>query len=321
MGQKTDIVVKMIFGAHLYGTATETSDTDYKGIFMPSAHQILTCSVPRTQIITSGPGHQKNSPTDVDDDLYSLPYFLTLAGEGETVALDMLHAPTSAILQTSATWQHLVTHRTKFYTKNLNAFVGYARRQAAKYGIKGSRLEAVRKALAFLKRQPDTTRLTDVWDDLWEDEYCKKLESGEDQMWEVCGKKLTGRAVCTHYIPMLQRFLDQFGERARQAERNEGVDWKAVSHAFRAGYQALHILKDGGFSYPLPETDFLRQVKQGTLHYQNEVARKLDDLMEELERLSEASTLPVEPDRTWINQFLYDTLYDHIQQETTGDPR
>jgi predicted nucleotidyltransferase len=35
------IIVKMKFGAHLYGTATSDSDLDYKGIFLPTKEQLL----------------------------------------------------------------------------------------------------------------------------------------------------------------------------------------------------------------------------------------------------------------------------------------
>lgn len=36
-----DLIVKMKFGSHLYGTNTEDSDVDYKGVFLPSKKEIL----------------------------------------------------------------------------------------------------------------------------------------------------------------------------------------------------------------------------------------------------------------------------------------
>ena len=35
-GNIMNLIVKSIFGSHLYGTNTENSDTDYKGIYLPS---------------------------------------------------------------------------------------------------------------------------------------------------------------------------------------------------------------------------------------------------------------------------------------------
>ena len=36
-----DLIVEMRFGSHLYGTDTATSDLDLKGVYLPSAREIL----------------------------------------------------------------------------------------------------------------------------------------------------------------------------------------------------------------------------------------------------------------------------------------
>jgi len=36
-----NLICEMVFGSHLYGTATEKSDRDFKGIFLPTAEEIL----------------------------------------------------------------------------------------------------------------------------------------------------------------------------------------------------------------------------------------------------------------------------------------
>jgi len=321
---KRQMIVRMKYGSHLYGTNTPTSDVDYKGVYLPSRREILTCRVARTEKYASGPEHQKNSPTDVDDDSYSLPYFLHLASQGETVALDMLHAPHSAIELSSPTWDALVLNRSRFYTKSMRAFVGYAKRQAAKYGIKGSRLAAAKKALERLMVYPGKT-IAEIWDELWEDEYCKKVIGGKfyehstalppvvaSSYWEVCGKKMTAFSKCHHYIPMMTQFVQNYGDRAKQAEKNEGIDWKAISHAFRAGYQVQRILEDGTFTYPLPETDFLIAVKTGKLDYLTCVAPQLESLMDRLEELSAESTLPNKVDLEWVDGFLEETLWEYL---------
>lgn len=302
-------IVRMMFGSHLYGTNSETSDKDYKGVFLPTMEQLLLQRVPRSLSTSTKHGSEsKNTADDTDSEMYSLNYFIHLACEGETVALDMLHAPASFWLESSPVWSELVAQRSKFYTKSLKAFVGYARRQAAKYGVKGSRLSEAKTVLEFLKAQPPHLRLADVWDMLPSGEHIHKTANDVDKLYEVCGKYLNSRSYCLHHVPMLQAFVDRYGERARQAEENKGVDWKAVSHAFRAAYQVQHILVHGGYSYPLPETSWLRAVKSGLLHFTNEVAPKLDALMAELEMLSEQSTLPSKVDRTYWDNWLLNVL-------------
>lgn len=303
-------LVEMVFGSHLYGTDSPTSDRDYKGVFMPTTEQILLQRVPHSINESTKRGDAKNTADDTDRERYSLHYFLHLACEGETVALDMLHAPSSFWMQSSAVWLDLVANRERFYTRSLKAFVGYARRQAAKYGVKGSRLSEAKRVIEFLSAQPASVRIGDVWDALPTGEHIHKASNDVDQLYEVCGKKLTARGYCHHYVPMLQAFADRYGDRARQAEENKGVDWKAVSHAFRAAYQVKHILLHGGYTYPLPETEYLKSVKSGQLHFANEVGPNLDALMEELEGLSAASTLPAKVDRSYWDAWLCDTLKD-----------
>ena len=148
-----NLVVRMKFGSHLYGIATSNSDVDYKGVFLPSKEQILLGRIPRCHASSSGDGVSKNRPGDVDVETYSLHYFITLACEGQMVALDMLHAPDSFIVERSDIWKFIVRERHRFYTKNLKAFISYTRRQASKYEIKGSRLNAAATVLGLLKSE------------------------------------------------------------------------------------------------------------------------------------------------------------------------
>lgn len=80
------LIVKMKFGSHLYGTSTEDSDVDYKGIFLPGKREILLNHIPKCRSFSTGNDLVKNSPDDVDEEIYSLHYFIELACDGQTVA-------------------------------------------------------------------------------------------------------------------------------------------------------------------------------------------------------------------------------------------
>ena len=123
-----NLIVKMVFGSHLYGTNTPDSDKDYKGVFMPTKEQIYLGKIPKSYHESSGNDHSKNTKEDTDTEIYSLHYFIKLACEGQTVALDMLHAWGDKVIQFTPLWAEIVGNRQKFYTKNMSAFVGYARR-------------------------------------------------------------------------------------------------------------------------------------------------------------------------------------------------
>lgn len=75
----------------------------------------------------------------------------------------------------------------------------------------------------------------------------------------------------------------------------------------RVGYQLLHIFKDGGFSFPLPESDFIRDVKFGRLSYlDDKLGEKLDDLISEVERLAEASDYPEKVPQKFLDGIVLD---------------
>jgi len=172
-----NLIVRMVFGSHLYGTNTPESDKDFKGVFMPTKEQIYLGKIPKCYSEQTGDDKSKNTKEDTDTEIYSLHYFIKLACEGQTVALDMLHAPLDMRTYSSPLWHRIIFNRSKFYTKNMKAFVGYARRQAAKYGIKGSRLDAAKNVLDFIfENCYSGVKLKKYWNDLPEGEHIHKDE-------------------------------------------------------------------------------------------------------------------------------------------------
>jgi len=310
MNRPADIIVKMIFGSHLYGTATSDSDLDYKGIFLPSKEEILLGNIPKGYSYSTRATGVKNTADDTDVELYSLHYFIKLACEGQTVALDMLHAPDAMITESSDVWTSIVKQRRKFYSKNLKSFIQYARRQASKYGIKGSRLSAASEVLTLLRSEDPTKRLQVVWDKLPRLEHC--YEAGRDpngiRQYQVCGKMFQETTSIGYMIPVLEKFYDEYGNRARLASENRNVDWKAVSHALRAAIQVKEILTQSKITFPLKKAPFLVLVKEGKLDYVAEVAPVLEALMEEVEGLVSGSGLPEKADGAYWNKFVCDTV-------------
>jgi predicted nucleotidyltransferase len=304
------IIVKMKFGAHLYGTATSDSDLDYKGIFLPTKEQLLLGCVPKSHNYSTGKDYSRNTKNDVDTELYSLHYFIKLACAGQTVAMDMLHAPDSMILKKSKIWEEIVKNKQKFYTKNLKSFIDYARRQASKYGIKGSRINAALQVLEILKKEDPSKKMKEVWSRLPRIEHCYDVAPDPNGMrqYQVCGKSFQESAAIGYVLPIIEKFYDDYGRRAKLAAENKNIDWKAVSHALRAAYQTKEILTESTINFPLRNADFLRKVKQGKLDYLSEVGPLLETLMEEVESLSLTSSLPEAVDRKFWDKYICETL-------------
>jgi len=305
-----DLIVKMKFGSHLYGTNTESSDLDYKGVYLPTKEEILLNEIPKCQSFSTGNHMIRNSRDDVDEDIYSLHYFLKLACDGQTVAMDMLHAPENMLIESSDIWRNIVKEKKRFYTKNLNSFVDYARRQASKYGIKGSRLNAALQVISILKTQDPERKLKDVWNKLPRNDYCHDTGVNPNgiRQYQVCGKTFPESAAIGYALPILENFYDEYGHRAKLAAENKNLDWKAISHALRAAFQTKEILIDGTITFPLKEAPFLLNVKSGRLDYASEVAPVLESLMEEVEILIRESNLPEKVDTKFWKTFICEAL-------------
>ena len=148
-------IVKIRFGSHLYGTNNQNSDTDYKGIFIPDYREILLGKISHNDNQSTGSNNSKNTKDDVDTEWISIHKFIKDAISGQTYAFDMLHAPENMCERTiySGLWDEIVDNREKFYSKNIHAFVGYAKGQAAKYSKVSSRLNTIKNIISILERE------------------------------------------------------------------------------------------------------------------------------------------------------------------------
>ena len=60
------LVFLTVFGSHLYGTNTLTSDTDYKGIFIPHKQDLLKNIASHHISYSTGKSDSKNTKDDID---------------------------------------------------------------------------------------------------------------------------------------------------------------------------------------------------------------------------------------------------------------
>lgn len=311
-------IVRIKFGSHLYGTSTPASDLDFKSVYIPDAREILLQRV-RGAVNTARPKaeKEKNLPGEVEEESYSLQKYLALAAECQTVAMDVLFAPEWSMPDAPADeWREIVANRHRFITRRATAFVGYCRQQANKYGIKGSRVAASRAVLMLLvslvEQHGSTPKLGD-----FEQELRAVIEPIEHAVivdiplasgamirhLDVCNRKLPFPSSIKNARDIVQRLVDEYGARALQAESQQGVDWKALSHSVRVGTQAIELLRTGHITFPLPNAEHITKIKTGGVPYQD-VAAEIEDLLVRVEAESAASSLPDKPDLGWIDAFV-----------------
>ena len=330
-----DLIVKMQFGSHVYGTNVPDSDLDYKAIYLPSAKNILLQKVQNTYQIHTKDGYQdKNTKEDEDLEIFSLQRYLQLLLEGQTVALDMLFVPEKFIsykkkeqvkfsggVYPHCLWDILRDQKAVFLHSGVSSFAGYCRTQANKYGIKGSRMRAVRDSIDFLEDIVDekyrTLKLRDAVDFPAFLYFCQgrefanmvelpnKAQNTMVTYFEVVGRKFELGVTVKECLRRLNKIWNNYGERARQAMNNEGIDWKALMHAVRVQSEAAELLLTGHITFPRPEAPLLLKIRKGELPY-SQVAELIENGLDELEQIQANSILPSEPDYKAVEQIILD---------------
>lgn len=318
-----EVIVRMKFGSHLYGLNTAKSDTDYKVLYLPSIEELLLGTYKKSFNNNTNTSGSKNTKDDIDEEWIALPEFIKHAMSGQTFAIDMLHC--TAPEQTSDVWENLVSKRKMFYSKDMKAYLGYVKQQAHKYGVKGSRLSELKLSIesinSILKESGDIN-IEDA-NNLFTGNYIKwewiKSKSGkiEDLYYVVLGKMYQRRTKLSYVLERLSIVYNEYGERAILAEKNEGIDWKALSHAVRAGCQLREIYKNGDFSYPLNETQHILNIKEGNCEF-SVVSSGLEQLISDVTTLSSGCDFPDSVDYTYWSNWLINVYKNKFNLELVG---
>lgn len=268
------------YGSHLYGLDTENSDTDYRGVFIPSRKSVLL----RQDI------DEYNSEGDIEVKLFSIYKFLELCSKGDTNALDLLFSITSSI-EKYGTIQEIYDNRDRLInTSNMETYTGYAISQAVKYGIKGLRLGSLNKLISVLEKidkhdQDGCLVIEDIKEELTEvvDNkylYFTEKETQKNKLQRflyVCG---TLQQLDLPIYQLLRRAItmrDKYS--ARTISSLDGSDWKALSHALRSLYQLQELYTTGTVQFPLKDKEYLLSIKLGKVSREEvdaEIARMIE---------------------------------------------
>src|ERR1035437_10182811 len=124
-------LVRMSFGSFVYGTNVETSDRDYKSIFVPDALDlIMQRPAKHIQNNTKKDTQYRNAATDIDDEAFSIQSFIRLLVEGQTCALDILFTPEKWYEggPLGSDWAYIhKTAKANLLHSGTSSFVGYAK--------------------------------------------------------------------------------------------------------------------------------------------------------------------------------------------------
>lgn len=116
-----NVALRAIVGSRAYGTNIPTSDTDYKGIYMQPAEDLLSF------------GYVEQVNTGKDDVMYEGRRFVQLLETANPTVLELLFSPRDCIISMGPPFRVLAEARKEFLTKRCaDSFGGYAIAQIRK---------------------------------------------------------------------------------------------------------------------------------------------------------------------------------------------
>jgi len=148
---QANLILKIRTGSKLYGTNTENSDSDYLGVFIPNKEYVLGLSKCEQVDYKTNPSDsgKRNTKTDTDMTLYSLPKFIKLCYENNPNILETLFVDKKNLLFCNEYGKRLLESAPLFVSKRVkHRFLGYAHSQRQKILNKnpiGTRKEYVEK--------------------------------------------------------------------------------------------------------------------------------------------------------------------------------
>ena len=132
----------------------------------------------------------------------------------------------------------------------------------------------------------------------------KETTPGKFETYFDCCNRMVGfKNTLKEAAKIYTRIYEEYGHRARLAQTNEGIDWKALSHAVRVANEALELLETHHVTFPLPNAAHVLDIKKGTVPYQA-VADEIEGLLVAVEKVSETSTLRDVADQEFIDDLI-----------------
>lgn len=308
MNKPNNVVLLCVHGSHLYGTNTPNSDKDYKGIYQTPVEDIILGKNQETiRFNSKGAGdHRRNTKDDIDYEYKELRRFINDALAGHMYAIDLLFSTPTHWLEYNGIWQDIINNRQKLLSSDIKPYLDYIKGQAAKYGLKGGRLAEVIRFRDWLGTNFSSLQVGKVFDQFEQSEYIKLVQlpdkAGNAVPYiKVLEKHYQLSHKCGGLGYQLSNWIKEYGTSSVEAMQNKGVNFKAVSHAFRGCFQLKELLAFGHITLPLHNREFLIEVKEGKYPYP-QLQDQLEELMDSINDIE--SVLPPQPDRAYWDEWL-----------------
>ena len=257
------LIFECIVGSRLYGTSTENSDTDYRGV----------CNTPLNVVLDLFQGFEQKDGgfAEKDRTIYDLGKFIRLCADSNPNIIEMLFIPSSHTLMSTPLWEKLIENKDLFLSKKAKyTFSGYAMSQLndiknhRQWFINPPKEKPTRKMFG-LTDSPKVSGegIQTISNIKFEylradvaDELRRELEYREEKRkWD-------------NYVS----WRDNRNPERRRLEELYGYDVKHASHLFRLMTEGKELLLNGNITFPLPNCEEIRAIKNGKYQYDEVIA-------------------------------------------------
>ena len=301
-----EVIFLVQAGSHFFDLATENSDQDFRGIYMPSNKEFYEGETKRKMVeYKTQPGNKKNvknTKNDVDFTLFSITKFFQLLKSGDFNMMELLHAPENKIIIDSPYITDLRSFRKSLLVNDISAFLGFIKKEYKRYGININHYKAQENLLKFLEKYDNHTRIKDIWKDV--EEYAKNdnmisfTESRTGNNVYVKSFKIAQRlyqnTVTVEYIRQaIKQRLETYGHRQRN-QASAGIEFKGLYHSLRLIYEANDLYDYGEFKIPFNKKrqELLLKIKTSNIDQEtlfNFIDKEIDLLYKREKKMSNNS--------------------------------
>jgi predicted nucleotidyltransferase len=286
-----------VAGSRLYGTNTQESDFDSRGVCVP----------PMKMLLDPFQGFDvKDSGFEVGDDraIYALAKFMELCAKGNPNILELLYVPAKQTLYADARWQRLLEERELFVTNNLRqAFGGYSFAQNKlierhrKWYLNPMTVKPTREMYGLsqtpLISEANIQNFMSIPQDLFSDAIQDELK--REREYREAKKQWDG----------FKQWENNRNPKRKAMEEKVGYDTKAGMHLLRLLLEGRELLETGFLQFPLTYRNILLDVRSGEVPYADflELATSLVEKLDSAE-----SILPNKPDYNKIKDLYFELL-------------
>lgn len=289
------VIFEGITGSRLYGTNTEGSDTDYRSVCVPPLKVLLD---PFNGFEQKDSGFEEEDKT-----IYALGKFFKLCADSNPNIIELLFVPESKTISRTKDWDLVIENRNLFLSKKAKyTFSGYAIAQLnaikthRKWFLNPPKEKPTRKMFGLTDSpkvsgeglQAIANIKFDLLEESFRDELRRELEYREQKrLWD-------------NYVA----WRDNRNPERRRLEELYGYDVKHASHLVRLMTEGKELLLDGNITFPLPNHEEIRAIKNGKYSY-DEMIDMAEMMDKEFEVWYDKSNLAHHADKNGLTELYF----------------